>query len=153
MITNDKLKFEQVMRDGVKVVLLRGVIDEDANFDSLANLGASLVFNFKGVTAINSCGVRTWVNFMKQISAVEVAYEECPPLIVRQMNMIPSFVGHATVKSVYLPYVCDACETESLVLIESSHFGNIEESMKCESCGKGEMEFDGHPQQYFAFSK
>lgn len=150
---NDKLKFEQVMREGMKVILLRGVIDEDANFDSLANLGASLNFNFKGVTAINSCGVRTWVNFMKQIGHVEVVYEECPPLIVRQMNMIPSFVGHATVKSVYVPYVCDKCENETMVLIESEEFGSVAETVNCESCQKGEMEFDGHPQQYFAFTK
>jgi hypothetical protein len=87
----------------------------------------------------------------------QIAFEECPPLVVRQMNMVPSFVGHARVLSVFVPYVCDNCETEKMVLVNADHFAkgklNIAETVPCDSCKKGEMELDGHPQQYFAFSK
>jgi hypothetical protein len=153
LINNEKFGFEQVMKEGQKIILLRGIIDEDVTFDALAKLGSPLSFNFKGVTSINSCGVRTWVNFVKSIPEVEVTYEECPPLIVRQMNMVPSFVGHGKVKSVYVPYVCDACESESLALVHENEFASVAETMPCENCKKGEMEFDGRPEQYFAFSK
>jgi len=139
------------------VVQLKGVIDEDAQFEAISKLGGPLIFNFKGLTAINSCGVRNWVNFLKEIQKTEITFEECPPLIVRQMNMVPSFVGHAKVSSVYVPYVCDNCDTEKLVLVDHSKFvgrdPEIAEAIPCESCKKGEMELDGHPQQYFAFSK
>ncbi len=150
---NDKFKFEQVIRGDSKVVLLRGIIDEDTTFEQLGKLGSPIHFNFKGVTSINSCGVRSWVNFMKDISGLQVIYEECPPHIVRQLNMVPSFLGQAQVASVYIPYVCDDCDAETMVLAEASEFGKVAETIPCESCKKGEMEFDGHPQQYFAFRR
>lgn len=153
MLANDKFKFEQVMKGNHKIVMLRGVIDEDTNFSQIAKLGNSLVFNFKGITSINSLGVRSWVNFVKSIPNVEIFLEECPPLIVRQLNMVPSFKGHAQVISVYVPYVCDSCDTEVLALVDQKQYGNVAETIPCESCKKGEMELDGHPEQYFAFSK
>lgn len=157
MIADDKFRFEQSSKGNQKIIQLKGVIDEDATFEAIAKLGGPLVFNFKSLTAINSCGVRNWVNFLRDMQKTEITFEECPPLIVRQMNMVPSFVGHAKVSSVYVPYVCDNCDTEKLVLVENAKFtgGNaqIEEVIPCEACKKGEMELDGHPQQYFAFSK
>lgn len=148
-----KFRFEQVMKDGKKIILLQGVIDEDTSFATLSNLGTPITFNFKGIVSINSCGVRSWVNFIKGLQGGEIHYEECPPLIVRQMNMVPSFVGHAKVASVYVPYVCDNCDAEHLELVHSDSFGNIEELLTCEICKKKEMELDGHPEQYFAFTK
>lgn len=157
MIPMEKFKFEQVTKDDKRTVFLRGAIDEDTNFTPLIKLGGNLVLNFKGITAINSCGIRSWVNFLKDLGEIEVTYEECPPLIVRQMNMVPSFLGKAHVSSVYVPYICDECENERIVLITEDKFksGNVqvEETIVCDKCKKGEMEFDGQPKQYFAFSK
>src|SRR5947209_4539543 len=106
MLPSEKFKFDQNDKNGTRVVSLRGVIDEDANFDAIPKVKGAICFNFKEVTAINSCGVRNWVTFLKEVQASEIRFEECPPLIVRQMNMVPSFVGNATVTSVYVPYVC-----------------------------------------------
>ena len=152
---NEKFKFEQVMRDGKKVVNLVGDIDEDTNLQPLLRLGSPLTFNFAKVHSINSCGVRSWVNFLKELGNIAVYYVECPPLIVRQMNMVPSFVGHAQVLSVYAPFVCDNCDEEKLILVPQNQFEQLGDMNggTCEKCGKGEMELDGHPQQYTAFSK
>ena len=154
---DEKFKVEQVMLGNLQVVLLNGVIDEDTDLSALNKMQGPLTFNFKGVTSINSCGVRNWVNFIKAIEGREISYEECPPLIVRQMNMVPSFTGQAQVRSVFVNYVCDKCEKEKWVLISSDEFKtgakNIKETLPCDCNGKGEMEFDGHPKQYFAFSK
>lgn len=157
MIHNEKFKLEQGIKDGRKTVLLRGSIDEDADFSPILKLKGPIVFNFRFVTAINSCGVRNWVNFLKLISDWEIYYEDCPPLVVRQLNMVPSFMGHAQVLSVFGAYVCDICDSEKLILIPQERFQkgsvSLPESIDCESCKKGEMEFDGHPQQYFAFAR
>lgn len=156
MIPNEKFKIEVVTKGDKPTAMLHGIIDEDSTFEKLASAGKSVTVNFKNVTSINSLGVRNWVNFLKEIPGTEIFYQECPPLIVRQLNMVPSFLAHAKVLSVFVPYVCDNCETESLVLLESSSFHNknsIPETKPCESCKKGEMELDGHPQQYFAFAK
>ena len=157
MLPNEKFKFDTATNGGRKVVMLKGVIDEDTDFDAIKKLGSPLVFNFKGVTSINSCGIRTWVNFLKELGKTDISYEECPPLIVRQLNMVPSFQGTAKVLSVFVPYVCDNCDTEKLVAVTAEKFAGgakgVPESFTCDSCKKGEMELDGQREQYFAFAK
>lgn len=157
MLPNEKFKFEQTVRDEKKVVLLAGMIDEDTQFDEIMKMGSPLTFNFKGITAINSCGVRNWVNFLKAFGEANAQFEECPPIVVKQMNMIPSFTAGAKITSVYVPYVCDNCDKESMVLVDTSTFAKgkcqVEEAMPCEECKEGEKELDGHPAQYFAFIK
>lgn len=155
MIPTEKLRIEQVDTEGKKLVKLKGTIDEDSNFAQLAKFGSPLRLDFSEVTSINSCGIRSWVNFLKEMESKEVVYVACPPLIVRQMNMVPSFVGKAKVDSVYVPFVCDLCEAEKTLLTTPIDFksGKLPGTVKCESCQKGEMEFDGQPKQYFAFSK
>ena len=157
MVHYEKFKVETKTDGGKTTIFLKGIIDEDATFDTILKVSGGFVLNFSEVTSINSCGIRNWVNFIKTVSDRQISYEHCPPLIVRQLNMVPSFVGPAKVASVYAAYVCDACEHEKLVLVDASKFGfgnaQVEEVLKCDSCGKGEMEFDGHPKQYFAFSK
>lgn len=157
MIPNEKFKFELKPEGGKTRIVLKGIIDEDTEFEALKKIGTPLIVNFKDVSSINSCGIRTWVNFIKELSGTEIHYEECPPLIVRQMNMVPSFQGHAKVLSVYVPYVCDACDAETMTLVAAENFAggnpNIPETLKCVACGDGEMEIDGNPKQYFAFAK
>ncbi len=155
MLPTEKLRIETVDSEGQKVIKLKGTIDEDSNFAQLMKLGGPLRLDFSGVTSINSCGIRSWVNFLKEMGTQEVVYVACPPLIVRQMNMVPSFVGNAKVDSVYVPFVCDLCEAEKTLLTTPMDFksGKIPGTIQCESCKKGEMEFDGQPKQYFAFSK
>lgn len=154
---SDKFRFEQSSRGTGMVIFLKGFIDEDTNFNVMTKLKGPVVFNFKDVTGINSCGIRAWVNYIKDLGEMDVHYEECPPLVVRQMNMIPSFVGHATVVSVFVPYVCNECESEKLVLSPKEEFKakplTIKEAIPCAECKKGEMEIDGSPQQYFAFAR
>lgn len=150
----DKFHFEMKPRGDKKVIHLAGVIDEDTSFEDIKKLGGPFVFNFKNLENVNSLGIRTWVNFLKELGKVQIVYEECPPLVVRQMNMVPSFLGGAQVLSVFVPYVCDACDTEKLVLMQGEQLADISsipEVFKCETCKKGEMELDGHPDQYFAF--
>lgn len=149
----DKFKFEPVLRGDQKIIMLKGAVDEDTNFEPIKALGKDLVLNFKEVTSINSLGIRGWVNFMKDMSGANMAYEECPPVIVRQFNMVPSFLAHAKVLSVYVPYVCDSSGEEKLVLYQSNQFGQVPETIPCEECEEGEMEIDSHPKQYFAFFK
>lgn len=158
MITPDKFKFETVTQNGNNKILLKGIIDEDATFENLLKMPSPFTLNFKDVTSINSCGIRSWVNFLKDLGSAKITYEECPPLIVRQLNMVPSFAGNANVASVYVPYVCENCEAEKTLLVTSDKFQNrtslqIAETIPCETCKQGEMELDSHPKQYFAFVK
>lgn len=153
---DSKFSHETKSQDGKTLIYLKGQIDEDSNFDEIKTLSGILVFNFKDVTGINSCGVRNWVNLIKNLQG-QIFYAECAPLIVRQLNMVPSFKGSAQVASVYVPYVCDSCEHERSVLVHHEVFSKpqpqISMVITCDKCGKEEMEFDGSPEQYFAFSR
>ena len=154
---NDKFKIQKVVVNGKEQLQLSGVIDEDTDFEELKKEQGPLYLNLAGVTGINSLGIRGWVNFWKELSGKEVFYIECPPVIVRQMNMIPSFSGPAKVVSVFVPYVCENCETEELVLVGQQELASnppqIKETFPCKKCQQGEMELDGNPKQYFAFKK
>lgn len=154
MLPEEKFRLQIAKSEGKNVVFLHGVIDEDTVFDEIQKLEGPIILNFKDVTSVNSCGIRNWVNFLKSLSGSQIYYQECPPLIVRQMNMVPSFVGHAHVLSVFAPYICDNCEQEKLVLIGEDLFDKeMEESFPCTACNQGAMELDGHPKQYMAFAK
>jgi len=151
MVGEEQFKVNISNVDGRTVVNLIGIIDEDAKFDEISQQSGALTMNFKEITAINSCGVRNWVNFMKTLAAREIHYSNCPPVVVKQMNMIPSFVAHAKIDSVFVPYVCDNCDHEKMELVSANQFGSVQEVITCEKCGEAELELDGHPQQYFAF--
>lgn len=155
MIGEGKLKIKIASESKRVKAILAGVIDEDADLSSIVATKGPLILNLSDVQTINSLGVRAWVNFIKDLGSREVWYEECPPAIVRQLNMIPSFMGHAKVLSAYATYVCSNCDAEALVLVEHDKFksGKVPDPIACEECKKGKMEFDGQPQQYFAFAK
>lgn len=154
---NDKFTIEKITKEGKTQICLKGVIDEDTDFTDIKKEQGPIHLNLSGITGINSLGIRMWVNFWRELSSTPVFYIECPPVIVRQMSMIPSFSGHAQVLSVYAPYVCNDCETEQLVLISSeqlmSNPPQIPETLTCNQCKVGEMELDGSPRQYFSFKR
>lgn len=154
---NDKFKIEKVVINGQEQLKLTGVIDEDTDLASLEKTAGPLYLNLSGITAINSLGIRGWVNFWKAHTQQPVFYVECPPVIVRQMSMIPSFSGNANIVSVYAPYICSNCEEEQLVLVGAEALATnppqVADSFSCTKCKAGEMELDGSPRQYFAFKK
>jgi anti-anti-sigma regulatory factor len=153
------ISIQIVQKDGWDHVNYHGPIDAEAEVhlsQLLPKLGKQVVFNFKSVDSVNSCGVRSWINFMRDLQKDQrkVVFEECTGEIVMQINMIPSFKGSATINSVYGCYVCDECGHEEDVLFESGR--NLPESpdqelpgMTCSQCG-AEMELEEMEEEYFA---
>jgi hypothetical protein len=155
-------------RPGQTLVEFHGEIDENADFTELRRrLRGSLIFNLAEVRRINSCGVREWVNFVRDLSqpqpgvesgVTELVFTHCSPAIVTQLNMIYNFRGQAKVRSFLAPYVCLACDREEDKLLDvQAHFGGVGPArsrrapeFKCESCG-GVMEFDDLPERYLSF--
>ena len=156
MQTERTFRAEKLVLNGVATVMLYGAIDEDIDLTPLEKEDP-LILNFRNIDYINSCGIRLWVSFMTSMAEKRISYQECPPVIVRQMNIVPSFKLHAHVQSVYTPYICTACEATQLVLLSESVFSKpnlvLKRSTPCSSCKKGKLEFDAEPDQYFAFSK
>src|SRR6478672_1636367 len=148
-------------RPGFTTVEFTGEIDENADFGELRRrLKGPVVFHLAEVRRINSCGVREWVNFVRDLPGVtELTFTHCSPQIVTQLNMIYNFRGSAKVRSFMAPYVCETCNAEEEQLLDvATHFspGGVGvdrlalPEFKCEKCG-GKMEFDDLPERYLSF--
>ena len=133
---------------------LSGIINEFANFDLLYQFsGAEMVLNWKNVSRINSTGVREWINALEKINEkAKVIFEECPIIVVYQMNMIPNFTAKAEVRSVYAPYFCEECGNQEDHLIDMESFDPEEDlpEFACQECGE-ELLFDDEEDSYFYF--
>lgn len=135
-----------------------GPINEEAEVHLgplVTKLGPKVVFNFKNVEYVNSCGVRAWINFMRDVEKNrQVVFDECTPEIVMQVNMIPSFKGTATINSVYGSYKCDACGAQKNVLFEAGKnlpsAGSGYPEIKCDQC-QATMEMEEMEDEFFAF--
>ena len=149
-----------VNENGVDKVFYHGPINEDAEVHLaplLQSLSKSCVFNFKNVGYVNSCGVRAWINFMRDVEKNRtVTFEECTPEIVMQINMIPSFKSSAVVKSVYASYACPHCGHEQRALFESGKNMPDENTsefpeVKCDKCNST-TEMEELEDEFFAFA-
>ena len=144
-------------RSGFTNVEFSGEIDENADFSELRRtLKGSVVFHLGSIRRINSCGVREWVNFVRDLPAItELVFSHCSPAIVTQLNMIFNFRGSARLRSFYAPYICEDCniEEEKLLDVESQmakpDIAEVPE-FNCEKCGEP-LEFDDLPERYLAF--
>ncbi len=139
-----------------------GPINEESEVhlgNAIGNLGPTVKIDFAKVEYVNSCGVRAWINFLRELERDrQVEFANCTPEIVTQMNMIPSFKGRAIVSSVFGNYTCSVCDNKKVVLFEKdktlpSGDGEINlPGVKCNKCGDENMELDELEDEYFAFN-
>jgi DNA-directed RNA polymerase subunit RPC12/RpoP len=152
-----KLKIDKELLDGTLNVLLAGTIDEDADFAPLHGLTQpKIVFDFHGISMLNSCGIREWVSFLTKLpSTTRFTYRRCPQIIIEQINMVHGFFREgAVIESFFAPYYCADCNKESKIELKATQVhGQRAPKMSCPHCGSSEMEFDALEEQYFHFLK
>lgn len=157
-IRMSQLRVEQVRKDSTLKIEFYGPIDEDCDFTKIPITGAKRVeLELGGVTSINSCGIREWIRWIKSTPAgTEVIYQQCPKVMVDQINMIEGFLPEfARVSSFQVPYFCPECEQMSSILLEAGkdYTGpkvTVPPTCKCSHCGKT-AEIDVIEEQYFRF--
>jgi len=129
---------------------LAGSLDENSDLTPLESVSGDFMIHFGSVERVNSCGVREWVNLLKKLSSVELKYEACPIVVVKQLNAVPDFQGGAKVHSFYAPYFCEDTDEEEVKLLEVSQVVNGEPPELKNESGQ-ELIFDAIPSQYFGF--
>ena len=136
-----------------------GPINEDTEVHMaplVQSLGPKVIINFKKVESVNSCGVRAWINFLRDAEkGREIIFEECTPEVVSQINMIPNFKGSARIKSVYASFACDHCDRHEWFLFEEGRNfpqnpGDGVAAPKCSKCGST-MEMEELEDEFFAW--
>jgi len=153
-----KFSAEQRQEDGKSVLVLSGHIDEDANLESLQPTTENeIVIDFGNVTAINSCGIREWIKWLKLMpKEKKVTYVNCPKIIVDQANMVSGFIpDNGSIKSFFVPYYCESTDNEKMVLFsEGKEFTGSEvnppEGVVDEESGE-DMDMDVIEAKYFKF--
>lgn len=138
-------------------IKFQGHIDEDATFSG-AEVGSvsTLTLDLSEVAAINSCGIREWIKWIRTVPAsAKVIYQKCPKVIVDQINMVSGFLPeNGKVASFFVPYYSDASGNEKMILFsEGKEYKNGEifppSEVKDDS---GEpMEMDVIEAKYFKF--
>jgi predicted RNA-binding Zn-ribbon protein involved in translation (DUF1610 family) len=136
-------------------VRLSGSIEENVNFDQLVGPPpAQMTVNCKGITRINSVGVKSWIKYFQSLSGTKLTFEECSTAIVEQLNLISNFSCGGTVESIFVPFSCPNCKSElvGLFKVESLKKVNFQiPDLKCSKCG-GMAKFDDIPEEYFNFA-
>jgi hypothetical protein len=155
--TGEVLTWHIDTRGDRMVVLLRGEINENADLTELQrHLHGQVTLVLEAVTRINSCGVREWVNLMRELDEVtDLVFARCSPTVVTQLNSIYNFRGRARVASFFAPYVCEVCRVDEYKLLDvEEHFPDRTElhvpAFRCPRCG-GVMMFDELAERYLAF--
>ena len=134
----------------------KGAINEFSKFDALYNLEEpKIILNLKEITRINSIGLREWIQALSAIlPQIHLTFEECSPMVVYQMNMIPFFVERATIQSVYAPYYCEEDDEQQNFLINIDDYQHTHQIPSFQ-CPKHQVDylFDDDPESFFYFIK
>jgi hypothetical protein len=131
---------------------INGKINEASVLPSLSN-DKNLILNLEKVESINSIGVKTWMNWLKELEKCEsYTFSKVPRILIDQCNMIKDFIPSNKITSFEVPYFCDSCETQNRVFLEvvNRRHPLVETSVPCKTCGKS-CEMDVIPNSYFKF--
>jgi len=139
-------------------VVMAGSIDEDADFTQLSLAGVSQIeIEMSGLKSINSCGIREWIKWMSTAPAANINFNQCPKVIVDQINMVDGFLpGNAKVQSFFVPYYNDDSGSEKNVLFR---YGNefsdssVNPPAEVKDDEGNPMEMDVIESKYFKFIK
>ena len=143
---------------GPKVVIgIKGVIDEDTAFPALPPGTSEVEVDFLNLSGLNSLGIKNWITWVKTFGSAKLTIRESPRIIVEQMNMIEGFLpAGSLVESFYVPYFCEADESELLVKwIRGTHYkdGAVVEFPQVEDEKMRIFEMDVSKEKYFRFIK
>jgi len=131
-----------------------GVLDEDFRPESIAQISApEVVFDFKELKGINSCGIRSWITMLeKQMSGKKIIYNNCPSILVQQINLVQGLLPtNGLIQSFMAPYFCEKCDKEYSVLINAKDINELKAPAASCPQDKSSMEFDAIEKQFFSF--
>lgn len=136
-------------------IRISGLIDETARLSPLLQRPeGQLIFDLSGIERVTSIGIRCWVTFVRALSEAGKTFvlERCSVPVVTQLNIVPSFRGQGTVRSVYAPFFCARCNAQRTELFEVQPdlAKVLATPLPCQSCS-GEMELDDIPERFLAF--
>src|SRR5690606_17936891 len=103
-----------------------------------------LRLNLRGMSRLNSIGIRNLLKFISAWSPKTFIFEECPSVFIDQVNMIPALTGvkgQGSIETFYVPYECEDCGREEDFLGKAADYASLLKAGKdvpqqiCGGCG------------------
>jgi anti-anti-sigma regulatory factor len=138
------------------LVELQGSLEEQVNLEQqIGELKGELTINCRGVTRINSVGVKMWMRYFQALKTRGQVFRfiECPPALVEQLNLISNFACGGDVVSVLLPFSCVKCQNDFVANVGTAELKANQlliPTVKCEKTDCGAT-FDDDPTEYLYF--
>jgi len=156
----NSLKIEASQTGTALYVKLTGQLDEHAEYFTPPATGiTAIVFDFAGITLINSVGIQKWIHFFAGLPpAARISFTRCTLRIINQINLFPDFTAgrSVTVETFYAPYFCETCDESCTVLLTRAvdfRTSAIKAPQRpCPHC-QAPMLFDGIEDKYLRFLK
>lgn len=115
----------QFLPDGDDLTIeLKGDIDENVVFpEQRVRLAQRIVFECRDLHHINSYGAQIWSKWMRaKDERQQFVFRHVPPRVVDLFNLIEGYLPLETVvESFFVPYECDNCHYEELLLARRGH--------------------------------
>lgn len=150
---SQQLKIETQILENETVININGPVDEDSEFLIIESLTTEvLFFDLNGVTLINSCGVREWINMVERIpESSKIVYRNVPQLVIEQMNMVKGFLTpNSSIESFFAPYYREEDDKIIAKLLKADEIKDGKAPLVKDEEGN-ELEFDAIEAQYFNF--
>jgi hypothetical protein len=113
---------------------------------------SEVVFSLDAITLMNSIGIHQWALFIKKIDPSQPIYfENCSTEVIDHINLLPAFLGRATIRSFHMPYLCPSCNARTMTLARVAEIpkGTYPTPPRC-NCGQ-QMELEQPEDEYFRF--
>ena len=151
MLTVNKNKTQ----NGLEVEL-NGTIEENVNLEQLIGpVTGELSVKCKGITRINSVGVKTWMRYFQSLKSqgVVLRFYDCSHPIIEQLNLISNFACGGEIVSILLPFSCIKCQNEFVASCKTAELIANQLQIPAAKCEKTDCaaQFDDDPEEYLYF--
>ena len=149
------LKISTSIENGICFVKMTGAINESSpvNFDY--GSAREVHIDCGSIARMNSMGVRNWSAWFEKLRLenIKLRFSNLSVALISQCNFVLGIVAANEVESLAIPYFCESCTKEFVVMRSTSEIRStnyIVPPLTCPFCNST-AEFDGSPVSYFTF--
>ena len=102
-----------------------GAIDESSKFPALLEIGKATAVNIdlKGVTSLNSIGIRAWCQWIDGFGAIPIVVEHVPALVVKAFNIVlGAYPPNMQIASFFVPYHSQKEGRKDILFLRGVHY-------------------------------
>jgi hypothetical protein len=138
------------------VLAIQGVLDENTEMpDFKFSKARDLMIDLNGLRAMNSVGVRRWIQWIHKFGREEIYFRRCPRVFIDQLNNVSDLIPKKSIIfSFYVTYFSERLEEEKNTLyVRGTHYekGSLLTAPEVLDADGQEMEIDVMPEKYFRF--